>query len=332
MGYLHFLSCMKMRDLCIVKGVADKSTSIRKKIEKYNINAYADYESMLEKEDIDCVIISLPNFLKKDCIEVTSKYNVNMFVDKPVARNFEETKDIFNIINKNGVQLMVGANYRYHPNIQKIKESLDNGTAGNIKIASYELIMNGPFSHPRTPKPIADWYIDPEKSGGGAVIDLAYHLLDLNQWFFGPSKLRFSILEHIMRLPVEDSSTIVTESEDGSIRSIFNVGWFSKVIFPEFNFRVNLHGSNGFLSSEKFAPRNLYSHAVKEAIKNFFRKITFQEIEYLSYTYYYSSFYKIMREFLTHVEKGEKIPVKFEDQLEVMKIIDEIYKRGRKDE
>jgi predicted dehydrogenase len=308
--------------------VADTSKKTRKKIEKFGIKTYRDYGEMLENENFDCLIISLPNFLKKECIEFSSNYCNNLFVDKPIARNYKETKEISNIINKKGVKLMVGTNYRYHPNIKKIKELLDIGVAGEIKISSYELIMNGPLSHPKTPRPIADWYIDPERSGGGAVIDLAYHLLDLNQWFFGPSKVKFASIEHIMNLPVEDSATIITESENGQLRSIFNVGWFSKVIFPDFNFRVNLHGSNGFLSSEKYSPKNLYLHAVKTAMINFIKKITFQEIDYLSYTYYYSSFYEVIKEYLLRVKNDEEFSINFQDQLEVMKIIDTVY--GRK--
>jgi len=329
MGYLHLLSCLKMKKPFKVRCVADKSKRTLKKIEGFNVNTYEDYNIMLEKEDLDCLIISLPNFLKKDCIELSSDYCQNIFVDKPIARSYQETKDIFDIANKKSVKIMVGTNYRYHPNIQKMKKLLEIGVAGDIKIASYELIMNGPLSHPRTPRPIADWYVDPERSGGGAVIDLAYHLLDLNQWFFGDSKVKFSTTEHIMNLPVEDSSTIITESEDGGLRSVFNVGWFSKVIFPEFNFRVNLHGSNGYLSSEKYAPSNLYLHAVKLAMTNLFKRVTFQELDYLSYTYYYSSFYDIIKEYLFSVQNDREFHIDFRDQLEVMKIIDVIYWRNK---
>jgi predicted dehydrogenase len=327
MGYLHFLSCLKMGKEYKIY-VAEKSKRIQKKISSYNIPTFDNYTDLVDKEDLDCVIISLPNFLKKECVEYVSKKHIDIFIDKPIARNLDETKEIEKRIKKDGTKLMVGTNYRYHPNIIEMKKILENGTVGDIKIASYELIMNGPLSHPRRPRQIADWYIDPELSGGGAVLDLAYHLIDLNQWFFGPSKLKYSIYSNLMNLPVEDSSTIITESEDGSRRSIFNVGWFSKVIFPEFNFRVILHGSNGFLSSEKLAPQNLYVHAVKEAFINFAKRITLQEIDYLSYTYYYKSFYQIIKEFLKSVKEGEEFPIIFEDQLAVMEIIDKVYKRG----
>lgn len=327
MGYLHFLSCLKMgKDFEII--VAEKSKRIQKKIRSYNVPTYDDYTNLVDNENLDCVIISLPNFLKKECIDYVSKYKVDMFIDKPIARNFEEAKEIQNILSRDGTRIMAGTNYRYHPNIVKMKQSVENGTLGDIKIASYELVMNGPLSHPRTPRQIADWYIDPILSGGGAILDLAYHLLDINQWFFGKSKLKYSTYSYLMNLPVEDSSTIVTESEDGTLRSIFNVGWFSKVIFPEFNFRAILHGTNGFLSSEKLAPNNMYIHAVKEATSNFIKRVTFQEIEYMSYTYYYSSFFQIIKEFLNSVKTGEEFPVSFNDQLAVMKIIDAIYKRG----
>ena len=158
---------------------------------------------------------------------------------------------------------------------------------------------------------------------------MGYHLLDLNQWFFGDSKLIFSNTKHFLNLPVEDCSTIITESVDG-VQSVFNVGWFSKVIFPEFNFRVNLHGSNGFVSSEKFAPSNMYLNAITQALVNFTKKITLRPISYMSYTYYYSSFFEIVKEFLNNVKNGEDFSVDLEDQLEVMRLISEVYKGSDK--
>ena len=78
--------------------------------------------------------------------------------------------------------------------------------------------------------------------------------------------------------------------------------------------------------SDNFTPKNLYLHAMKEGIKNFFRRLTLQELNYLSYTYYYSSFNKILNHFFSCIQNGLGSPVNLNDQLSVLKNIDDVYR------
>ena len=329
MGLLHFFSCLKLNSIVEVIGIADKSKNIRNKYSKYNINMYEDYHNLIDKEDLDCIIISLPNFVKKDCVKYASENSLDIFLDKPLGKNYEEAIEISHYVQKNGIRLMVGSNYRYHPNIRKVKNLYDDGRIGDIHLADFELIMNGPFSHPLVPIPISEWYIDPERAGGGALLDLGYHLIDLDVWFFGVGGIFFSHLDNILNLPVEDSVTIVIQHKERGLLSTVNAGWFSKIIFPEFNFRVNLHGTAGYLSTEKYSPKFMRLNAINEALKNTLKKIMGKEINYLSYTYYYSSFFEIMRDFLSSIKSGEDLSVSLKDQVEVMRLIDEAYSNNK---
>ena len=326
MGFLHLLSCLKMPHIK-VKGVADKSARNRKHLSQYKIRAYKDYRDLIDNEDLDCLIISLPNFLKKECVDYASEKNIDIFLDKPLSRNYVEAKQIADKIRRKGTRLMVGSNYRYHPSVRKIRGLWEDGRIGDVHLANFELIMNGPFSHPLTPRPIADWYLDPLMAGGGALLDLGYHLIDLNVWFFGKCDILFSHLQNILHLPVEDASTVVLRSKDSGVVSVLNSGWFSKMIFPEFNFRVNLHGTAGFLSTDHFSPRFMRLHAVKEAFKNTVKKCIGKEIDYLSYTYYYSSFFQVLQDFFNAIKTGIPFPIPLDEELEVMRIVNEIYSK-----
>ena len=327
MGLFHLLSCLKMPSMIQVKGVADKSARNRKHASQVKIRVYEDYKDLIDTEDLDCLIISLPNFLKKECAEYAVEKGIDVFLDKPISRNYDEAKKIVHQVERKGTRLMIGSNYRYHPSVRKVKDLLGEGRIGDVHLASFELIMNGPFSHPLTPKPVADWYLDPLKAGGGALLDLGYHLIDLNVWFFGKCDVFFSDLQHILNLPVEDTLTVVLRSKDSGVVSVLNSGWFSKIIFPEFNFRVNLHGTAGLLSTDRFAPRYMRLHAVKEALKNTVKKCIGRKIDYLSYTYYYASFFQVLHDFFKAVKTGSPFPIPLDEELEVMRIIDEIYSK-----
>lgn len=52
-----------------------------------------------------------------------------------------------------------------------------------------------------------------------------------------------------------------------------HLGWFEKVIFPRFDFRLVLHSNADYVSSDEFVPRNLYIHAMKEGTKNLLRRV-----------------------------------------------------------
>lgn len=327
MGKLHFLNILRMKDVELV-AVADKAKQNRSIAEKYHIKTYDDYTQLISSEELDAVVISLPNFLKKESILHVSDRGLNIFVDKPLARNSAEGEEIVRKVRAENIRLMVGVNYRYFDSVRKLRQILDEGRVGEIVIATSELIMDGPFSHPLVPRPVPEWWFDKEKAGGGALLDLGYHLIDIFTWMFGDLAVEFSALGYRFGLPIEDSATVVLKSSKTGVRCVVNTGWFSKMIFPNFNFRMNLHGTVGYVSTDRFVPRNMYSHAVKEATLNLLRRAVGSKVRYLSYTYYYASFANILNEFFEALRKDSESPVPLEDQVEVLRTIDDVYKRN----
>ncbi|MEM4733642.1 MAG: Gfo/Idh/MocA family oxidoreductase [Candidatus Bathyarchaeia archaeon] len=330
MGKLHLLNALRVEDINLV-AAADKSAGNRKYAEKFHLKTYEDYRKLIDAEELDAVIISLPNSLKKEGVFYAAENNLDIFLDKPVARNFAEAQDIFQKVRKEHVQLMVGVNYRYFPCVQRLKKNLDDGRIGDVPIALGELILNGPFSHGLVPTPVPEWWFDKEASGGGAMLDLGYHIVDLLSWMFGDLRVTYSKLGYTLNLSVEDAATVVLESNKSRTTCVVNVGWFSRSIFPDFNFRINLHGTGGYDSTERYAPRNPRVNAVKEGVFNFFRKVLGRKIHYLSYTYYYSSFYVLLNLFFEALKHGTELPISLGDQLSVIQVIDSVYKQNGAD-
>jgi predicted dehydrogenase len=327
MGKLHFMNALRMKDVKVL-AVADKLKINQQLARKYGVKVYDDYRKLFDSEDLDAVIISLPNFLKKDSIFYASEKGLDIFVDKPLARNFSEAEEVIRKVRTQDVKLMVGVNYRYFDSVQKIKNILDEGGIGDVIIATSELIMDGPFSHPLVPKPIPEWWFDKEKAGGGALLDLGYHLIDILTWIFGDLEVEFSTLGYRFNLPIEDSAIAVLKSPKTGVSCVVNVGWFSKMIFPNFNFRINLHGTVGYVSTDKFVPRNPYFHAMKEGTSNLLRRIMGRKVHYLSYTYYYASFAEILNQFFEGIRTNRQPSVSCEEQLSVIKTIEGIYRQN----
>lgn len=333
MGKLHMMNCLQMDDVKIV-AAADPSKKALNKAKSAGVdNLYADYHDLLNhSSSIEAVVISLPNFLHFESIQLALENGLNVFTEKPMANTVRECCEIVKLVQNSGRKFMIGHNLRFVDAIEKMKDSAERGYIGSLEVVVMEDVINGPFSHPAVPAPVSEWWFDPKKAGGGVLFDLGYHLIDLFRFFIGDSKVLFSCLDYKFNLPVEDSAIIILRSSNSSAKGIINVGWYQKTIFPRYNFRVILHGNAGYMSSDNLVPHNLYFHAIKEGTKNILRKLVGKKIRPLTYTYYYESYYKELRHFFDCVEHDLDPSISATDGLKTIKLIEEGYKNFEKNQ
>ena len=324
MGKMHFSNSLfhKRVNIAAVADVSPQNLNWARK--RAQINTYNDYEKMIKSEQLDAVIIALPHFLHKPCSSYAAENNISIFLEKPIANNFKDGKEIIDNVQKHGVKFTVGCNCRFIDSVVKLKEVYDQGRLGDIELSTFDNIGNGPFSPFLEPKPIPDWYFDPKEVGGGALLDLGFHMIDLFNWFFKSPKLEYAFFYNRYDLPYEDSVILILKSEKTNTKGIMNLGWFSRSIFPKFDFRVTLHGTVDFDSTDRYVP-NLYTNAVKEGLKNISRKVIRRPIQPLSYTYYYHSYYKEIENFYDSVIQDTNPLVTPEDSLKTMEIIQNSY-------
>ncbi|MFX0134442.1 MAG: Gfo/Idh/MocA family protein [Candidatus Hodarchaeota archaeon] len=324
MGKMHLLNLSKLKDVKLV-GIADKSKKNRVLANHLGVEeVYTDYSDLFEKGKLDAVIISLPNFLHVDSVKLASENDIDIMIDKPLARSVKEAEEIVSSINKNKTRLMVSTNFRYFPHVQKIKNLVDSGTIGDVILVTIEHIMNGPWSHPLYPRYTPDWWFNKELIGGGTLLDHGWHTLDIFTWMFGSCDIKAVQLGFRYKLDFEDSSTLIVKSKSGTQGAI-NCGWFSHVIFPKLDFRVIAHGTTGFLNTDELRPSSLYIHGAKEAILNFGRRIIGKPLDLLSYTYYFTSYARILQVFLDCLKEGTEFPVSLDQQFEVQCSIEKAY-------
>jgi predicted dehydrogenase len=329
MGMLHLMNCQKIDGVKVV-AAADASKKALAKAKSLGVKTlYKDYHELLRNSSgVDAVVISLPNFMHLESIQLALEAGLNVFAEKPLARSVEECREIVRLVEKSGRKFMVGHVSRFIEVNQKLKQNLDKGVIGNLEVATIEEIINGPFAHPRVPAPVADWWFDPKKSGGGALLDIGYHMIDLFRFFAGESEVMFSHLIHRYNLPVEDGAIVILHSRS-SVKGIINIGWYQQTIFPKFNFRVLLHGTAGYLSSDSFVPRNPYSHAIKVGLKNIARRAVGKRIRFLAYTYYYEPFYKEMAHFFDCIKNDSEPSISAVDGLRTVETIEQAYKTSQ---
>ncbi len=229
-GKLLLHNARRMKEARIV-AVADLSEKARSKAKNCGVQkVYQKYEDLLRDDNIDGVIISLPNFLHEEAAVKSAEFGKHILLEKPFARTVEEGEKILSAVKKNSVKLMIGYNMRFDPVLSRIHDQVADGFFGEVQLAEATNISGGPFS-PRNdnvgPVKVPSWWLNKELVGGGALLDLGSHLIDLLTWYFGEVSFANCYLKYMFRTDLDDAATCILKFKNGPIATV-EVGWFSK--------------------------------------------------------------------------------------------------------
>lgn len=152
--------------------------------EKYGVSKiYTDYNKMFDELQLDFVSVCTPNFLHGSITEAALKKGIHVHCEKPLATNSAEAQKIVDAKNKYGKKVMVALNYRFANEALFLKKYADAGLFGDIYHAKCGWIRRNGIPGKGV------WFTDKKLSGGGALIDLGVHFLDLTMYFMGYPKV-----------------------------------------------------------------------------------------------------------------------------------------------
>jgi len=138
--------------------------------------AYLSYEDLFSSGTVDAVSVALPTFLHDTVTIAALQAGLHVLCEKPMAVNAQRARAMLEASRAAGKKLMIHFNYRYSPSAQYVKRYIDAGNLGQIYYARTRwLRARG------VPKP-GGWFGIRELSGGGPVIDLGVHRLDMALW------------------------------------------------------------------------------------------------------------------------------------------------------
>ncbi len=130
-------------------------------------------EELFER-DLDGVVIATPNALHAPLTMAALRRGKAVFCQKPLARNLAETEGVIALAREMDRLLHVDLSYRFTAGMQRIHELIGEGTLG--RIYAVEAVFHNAFG------PDKKWFYDPAQSGGGCLLDLGIHLVDLILW------------------------------------------------------------------------------------------------------------------------------------------------------
>jgi len=214
------------------------SNAARRTAEEFGCIWCKDHEEVLKREDVDIVVVSVPNKWHLPIVLDSLSAGKHVFCEKPLARNPEEALRMVKAANAQGLKLKVGSNLRFFPNVRKAKELLDQGAIGELLFLRSWIGHNGWNLRP------GSWFADPEAAGGGTFLDNGCHVLDIARWFMGEVKSCIGLVRTNLWpiQPLEDNGFGIFETMDG--KTIFiQASW------TEWNgyMYMEVYGSEGYI-------------------------------------------------------------------------------------
>jgi predicted dehydrogenase len=164
-----------------VVGVADPSTSNAVAAAQLaHCEIFRSLEELLNR-NLDGLVIATPSALHAQQATTALEHGVAVFCQKPLARTASETADVVAVARQEDRLLGVDLSYRYVEGARQIRNLVQSGELGSIYAA--DLVFHNAYG------PDKPWFYDPALSGGGCVIDLGVHLVDLLLWTIGPAQV-----------------------------------------------------------------------------------------------------------------------------------------------
>jgi predicted dehydrogenase len=190
--------------------------------EKYGARyAFTDYAELLALDEIEAVYIASPVFCHMEQALAAAKAKKHILLEKPMALSTEDSKVIADTCKKEGVKLGVGLMMRFASSHTAMKELIKKGALGEIVSARGQFTCWYPDIE-------GSWRQNKAISGGGALMDMGIHCIDLIQYITGLSAVEVAAFSatQTFNYNVDDASSLVARMNNGAFMNIeanFNI-------------------------------------------------------------------------------------------------------------
>ncbi len=202
-----------------------------------------DLKTAVSDPNIDVVLIALPNHLHLEAVKLAAAAGKHILCTKPLGRNAEEAFEMLEIVEKAGVFGGYLEDLVYTPKTLKSLESVRNGALGDITWTRSREAHPGPHS---------DWFWNKELSGGGAIVDIGCHCIEIGRSYIGKDVLPVEVMcwadTLVKPIDAEDNAIGMIKYATGAI-SQFEVSWSFR---GGMDLRDEVAGTEGSLRVDHF--------------------------------------------------------------------------------
>jgi predicted dehydrogenase len=237
--------------------VGDRATTLARTTP--GAQALTDWRAAIDREDVHIVIVSTTNDALADVTQAAISAGKHVLVEKPAARSVAELDRVIEASERAHVLVRVGFNHRYHPALRKAKELSETGALGDL------MYVRGRYGHGGRPGYEKEWRADPQRSGGGELMDQGVHLIDLARWFLGDfAEAHGFARTYYWDMPVEDNGFMLLRTAKEQV-AFLHASWtewknlFSLEIFGRHG-KLDITGLGGSYGLERLAYYRMLPH------------------------------------------------------------------------
>lgn len=289
---------------------------------KYNAKrAYDNIEALLADSEVEAVYIASPVAYHKLQVLKAADAGKHILVEKPLGLSVIEGEEIINACKKNNIYAAAGLMMRYHAYHQKMKEIVDDGKLGQIVSCRAQLTCWYPEIQ-------GAWRQDKKLSGGGAMMDLAIHCIDLIQYITNSRTVKVTGMTgtKTFAYDVEDSSSVLFETDNGAFCYVdvnFNI--------PDdaAKCRFEVYGTKGSMLAEGTISQvegGKLDVVLSGDSKGYDSQQDRVDVSPLDIEVVFGDMYtKEIESFSNTILYGKAVEVPIEDALQVQKVIEAVY-------
>jgi predicted dehydrogenase len=228
----------------IVSIYSRREESSKKFAQDYGVDHYTtNMEEAISHPDVDIVCIALPNNLHAEAVMLCCKHKKAVMTTKPLGRNAQEAERMLEAVEKAGIFNGYLEDLVYTPKFLKAYESVKNGALGRILWAKSRETHPGPHS---------EWFWDLEQAGGGCILDLGCHCVEITRTYIGkdikPVEAMCWADTQVKPIDAEDHAIALIKYENGAIAQ-FEVSWTFR---GGLDLRDEVMGTEGTIWSNNF--------------------------------------------------------------------------------
>lgn len=204
----------------IVSVYSRRSESAQKFANDYGVRfSTTNMEEAIARPDVDVVCISLPNNLHEEAVLLCCKHKKSVITTKPLGRNAAEAKRMLEAVEQAGVFNGYLEDLVYAPKFIKALATVQQGGLGRILWAKSREAHPGPHS---------DWFWDIEQAGGGCILDLGCHCVEITRSYIGKDIKPVEVMcwadTQVKPIDAEDHAIALIKYENGAMAQ-FEVSW-----------------------------------------------------------------------------------------------------------
>lgn len=191
----HFKDKVELVAFCdIIKERAEESAE---EFGTPDAKVYTDYKELLKDDSIDVVNVLTPNVAHAPITIAAFEVGKHVYCEKPMSDNPVDAQKMVDAWKKSGKKFTIGYQNRFRPEVQALHKACENGELGDIYLGK---------AHALRRRAVPTWGVFPDKSqqGGGPLIDIGTHALDITLWCmdnYKPVSVNGSVFEKLGHLP-----------------------------------------------------------------------------------------------------------------------------------